>query len=256
MKRAIFISARLKSKRLKRKALKMINGKAVISHLIDRLKLSKKCKKIILLTSNISEDDDLVSLCNEEDIDIFRGDPVDVLKRIRDAANYFNIKTVVSCTGDNPLIDPYFIDEMINFHEKNKLDFTNSIGLPIGSYSYILEKSAITKACEIKDRRDTEVWGEYFTKTGLFKYDSYKIDNDEFCASKLRLTLDTIADYNFLTKLFSHFGNNNNLFSLKDIILVCKKYPELMKINSHVKQKKHLKIKIRKKYLNTVKVHH
>ena len=43
---------------------------------------------------------------------------------------------------------------MINFHEKNKLDFTNSIGLPIGSYSYILEKSAITKACEIKDRRD------------------------------------------------------------------------------------------------------
>ena len=84
MKRAIFISARLKSKRLKRKALKMINGKAVISHLIDRLKLSKKCK-IILLTSNISEDDDLVSLCNEEDIDIFRGDPVDVLKRIRDA---------------------------------------------------------------------------------------------------------------------------------------------------------------------------
>ena len=232
MKRAIFISARLKSKRLKRKALKMINGKAVISHLIDRLKLSKKCKKIILLTSNISEDDDLVSLCNEEDIDIFRGDPVDVLKRIRDAANYFNIKTVVSCTGDNPLIDPYFIDEMINFHEKNKLDFTNSIGLPIGSYSYILEKSAITKACEIKDRRDTEVWGHYFINNKKIKNKKLKI-NLNFLKKPLRLTLDYYEDFKLIKKLVVLMKFKTN-FSDNKFKKILKRNIRLLNINSVV----------------------
>ena len=46
MKRAILITARLKSKRLPLKVIRKIKGKTMIEHMIDRLKLSKKSIKL------------------------------------------------------------------------------------------------------------------------------------------------------------------------------------------------------------------
>ena len=241
---AILITARLKSKRLKRKVLKKINGRPMLSHLIDRLRLAKKCNNIFLITSTYSDDDELVSFCRNENIDIFRGDPDDVLERIRSAAMHFNIETIISCTADNPLIEPLYIDKMIDFHLRNKFEYTFSKGLPIGSYTYILDTNAVSRACQIKKTKDTEVWGEYFTKTNLFKLGCFNVHDLNPTLPKLRLTVDTIEDFKFVNEIFIHLGKNDNIFNLQDIINLCKKKPNLLKINSHIAQKDHKPISI------------
>ena len=69
----VFIAVRLKSKRLKRKALLDLGGQPAISILIEKL-LSKFTKdKIVLCTSELEVDDDLVDLCKTNSIQFFRG---------------------------------------------------------------------------------------------------------------------------------------------------------------------------------------
>ena len=43
-------------------------------------------------------------------IKIYRGDPIDVLQRLLDAANYFSIDNIICCGGDNPLVDVDYLE--------------------------------------------------------------------------------------------------------------------------------------------------
>ena len=71
MKSAILITVSLKSKRLKKKALKKIYGYELITLLIKRLKKSQFRKNIIICTSNKSFDDPLVSIAHKNEIKIY-----------------------------------------------------------------------------------------------------------------------------------------------------------------------------------------
>ena len=59
MKSAILITARLKSTRLPNKVTKIIHGRPMIKHMLDRLKLAQIPNKIIICTSTITQDDPL-----------------------------------------------------------------------------------------------------------------------------------------------------------------------------------------------------
>ena len=48
----VFIQARLKSKRLPNKVLKIINNKTIIEHLINQISFSKKIDKFFFLIPN------------------------------------------------------------------------------------------------------------------------------------------------------------------------------------------------------------
>lgn len=90
------------------------------------------------------------------------------------AAEKFGGQTLISCTADNPFVDPVYIDKLIDFHLSNGNDFSNISGLPFGTFSYALSYPAMLKACEIKKEVDTEVWGGYFTQTGLLNVERWK----------------------------------------------------------------------------------
>ena len=89
---AIFIAVRLKSKRLKRKALAKIGGIELILHLTKRLKNSKRVKKIVWCTSKSNEDKILCELANKNKVDFFRGDEKNIILRFIKAAE----KVIVS----------------------------------------------------------------------------------------------------------------------------------------------------------------
>ena len=146
MNTAILITARLKSTRLKEKALKPIKGRPMLSHMLDRLRLVDKSERIILCTSTVEQDDRLCLFSENEHIDYFRGDPDDVLLRMCHAAEKFNVGTIISCTADNPLIEPEYIDKLVNFHLEEDNDFSYISGLPIGTFAYVLKYSAVKKA--------------------------------------------------------------------------------------------------------------
>ncbi len=237
MSTLILITVRLKSTRLPKKAIKKIQGRPMICHLIDRLKLAGRADRIVLCTSKSEQDDPLVQIARQEKIDCYRGHPDDVLLRLTRAAEKYDGRTVISCTGDNPFVDPGYIDKLVDFHEHNRNDFSNISGLPFGTFSYALSYPAMVKACRIKSEMDTEVWGGYFTQTGLFKCGTLEVSDDALKRPALRLTVDTPEDFELITRIFDILSSENKVFSLARIVELCDENPELAKINQHIVQK-------------------
>jgi spore coat polysaccharide biosynthesis protein SpsF len=242
---AILITARLKSTRLPLKILKKIHGKPMIKHMIDRLKLSKIPSQIILCTSTVSQDDPLEELAIQENIKCYRGDPEDVLLRLFNAAKKFKVDTVINCTADNPFVDPKYIDLIYDFHIKQGNDFSKINGLPWGTFSYAISTNALEKACELKDESDTEVWHGYFMETGNFKWGSMKVEDKELFWPDLRLTVDVPEDFEMISRIFDELYDGKSVFSLKEILALCKKKPQIPKINNNISQKKGIPIKIK-----------
>ena len=245
MKIASFITARLKSKRLKRKVLLPICGKPMISHLVDRLRLSKKCEQIVLCTSTVEQDDDLEIFAAKEGIECFRGHPDDVMLRLRDAARFYNVDIVSSCTADNPLIDNVCMDELIEYHLKGKFDFSSSQNLPFGTFTMAVNKDSLDKACAIKDSDETEFWPQYFLRTNQFKLGNLfhsKIYNHK----NIRLTVDEELDFKLINSIFKNLYKNQHVFSLREVLSFLDKNPELKEINVSVNQKKPNPKKIKK----------
>lgn len=245
MKTAIFVIARLKSTRLPRKVLKPIQGRPMICHLLDRLRLAQRPEQIILCTSTVAQDDPLEELAREEGIACFRGDPDDVLLRKAKCAEKYGVDTIISCTADNPFVDPEYIDLLADFHHLHGNDFSKVEGLPWGVFSYALSAPAVLRACEIKALADTEVWGGYFTQTGLFRWSALQVEDASVRWPELRLTVDTPEDFELASMIFQELYEPGRIFSLQEITALCRCRPDLVAINSGVQQKAALPIQLK-----------
>ena len=89
MKIGFLITARLKSKRLKFKILKPLNGFSVIDRVIQRAKRIKNCSDIVLCTSRLNQDLPLIRSAINNGIYYYNGSADDVLKRLLDATELF-----------------------------------------------------------------------------------------------------------------------------------------------------------------------
>lgn len=236
MRIGIFITARMKSTRLPKKVTLKIADKPLIVHLIDRLKLSKRTDFIAISTSTNPQDDILAEISQKEGIECFRGSELDVLERLKDAAQNFKADLAISCTADNPFVDPVYIDRLVDFHIANKNDFSKIEGLPFGTFSYAVSFSALKQACQIKSEEDTEFWTDYFLKTGLFRTGVLSVEEDFLRKPHLRLTVDYPEDFELVAKIFANLYILGKVFPLGDIIKFLEDNPELLKINSEVKQ--------------------
>jgi spore coat polysaccharide biosynthesis protein SpsF len=236
MSAAILITARLKSTRLPRKVIKPILGRPMVCHMIDRLKLARVPQQIILCTSTLSEDDELVQIAEAESISCFRGDPDDVLARMTSAAEQFEIDTVFSCTADNPFVDVVHLDKLLDYHRRHRYDYTRTEGLPLGAFGYALSLPAMQLACKLKVETDTEIWGPLFADSGRFACGVLKITDPDFCWPELRLTVDTPQDFELITRIFEALYQPGRVFSLAEIVELCRKDPALPAINAGVVQ--------------------
>lgn len=245
MKTAILIIARLKSTRLTKKVLRPILDRPMISHMLDRLKLAQRPDQIILCTSTVAQDDPLEKWAVSEGISCFRGHPDDVLYRKAACVERYGVDTVISCTADNPFVDPVYIDKLADFHHEQNNDFSKVEGLPWGAFSYVLSSSAIRRACEIKALTDTEVWGGYFMETGMFRWSSLQVTDPKVLWPNLRITVDTPEDFELATRIFEELYQYDRIFSLADIVNLCRQKPELLKINAEIEQKPALPIKVK-----------
>jgi spore coat polysaccharide biosynthesis protein SpsF len=54
---------------------------------------------------------------------------------------------------------------------------------------------------------------------------------------ELGLTLDEQSDYLLLKRIIEHFGEDNRLFSCKEVIDLLRANPDWLKINEHVRRK-------------------
>jgi len=197
-----------------------------------------------MCTSPVAEDDPLEEIAKDEGIECYRGEPEDVLLRLTNAAREFGVDTVISCTADNPLTDPFYIDKLADFHNEGGYDYSKIEGLPFGTFSYAVSRPAMEEACQVKAKRDTEVWGGYFTKTDYFNVGTLEVRDRDIRWPDLRLTVDTPEDFELMKKVFGALYEEGRIFGLEEVVNLIEENPKLRKINSDIDQKKYPPIQV------------
>lgn len=218
------LQARMSSSRLPGKVLKPIVGKPVLELQIERLKRCQRLDKLVIATSIEASDDPLAQLCNDLDVECFRGDLDDVLKRFRDAANHYEAQHVVRLTGDCPLTDPSLIDQIIQHHLSGGFDYTSNIyprSYPDGLDAEVLTIATLERLyLQAKQPDDREHVTSYIEN----HFDQFNIGNlaQEEDQSLLRWTLDTQQDFDFISFVFNSLYDTNPAFDSKDILELTK----------------------------------
>jgi len=233
MKIGFFITARLKSTRLKRKILLDMNGKSVLDRVIERAKQVNGIDGIVLCTSTNQQDAELYENALKNQIEFYRGSEDDVLKRLLDAAKHYGYDAFVSITADNPLFSIHISNVLIEMYNKNKYDFISVKGLPMGCATYFLDVKALEIVDYIKQDSDTEIWGPFINRPDFFNIGALNVENhfDE----SIRLTLDYKEDYILIKKIYSCFPKNHipDIFETNNLLL---KNPDFLNININRKQ--------------------
>ena len=235
MEIGFLITARLKSTRLPKKVILELNNRSIICHMIDRLKLSNILDRIILCTSTNPQDKPLVDIAANESIDCFLGSEEDVILRLYEAARKFKLDYALNVTADCPLVSLEYLEKIVDKYRETNADLIKCAKLPHGLYSNGLKIEAIKRVCEIKKSNETEVWGRYFTDTGLFNVVDLDIP-PEYIRPDYRLTLDYPEDFEFFKKIFEHFGKNTYKISMRAIIKYLDENPQVVAINKHCEE--------------------
>jgi spore coat polysaccharide biosynthesis protein SpsF len=106
------------------------------------------------------------------------------------------------------------------------------------------------KVCEIKDENDTEVWHGYFMDTGKFKWSALQVLDEAVNWHDLRLTVDYPEDFAFMERIFDELWDGQSVFSLSEIVGLCRSHSEIVAINEHVLQKVGVPIKLKGNAVN------
>jgi len=237
MKAVTLVAVRTKSARLPKKALAEIEGKFLIEHMIDRLKMAKIPESVVVCTSTHPDDKILVDIAKRNRVKWFTGSSDDVLHRFIEAAEATNADTIIRTTGDNPLTDPVYIDKMIKHHIETGAEYTYVEGLPEGTKPEIISVSALKKCWELANNPQySEYMTLYFKNSGMFKV-AKVIADPEVSRPNYRLTVDTPEDLKLMREIYKRFYPRKKVFSLREVIKLLDDNPELAKINAHTKPK-------------------
>lgn len=236
MKIGFLITARLKSSRLKLKLLKPLHGRNVIERIIDRAKAVTECDEIILCTSNANQDLPLVRTAVENNIYYYNGPKEDVLQRLLEAAELFNLDYFIGITADNPLFSVYhanLLSDMIRTDPN--IDYVYTTGMPIGVNMYAIKTKALQTVCEFKEEIDTEIWGYLLNRPDIFNVVELPVTEEYSFDAVKRMTLDHIEDYHMFRNIFQSF-EWGEVVDILDVYDLFRANPEINKINAHIQQ--------------------
>ena len=89
------IQARILSSRLPCKILLPGHNKTLLMHLVERLKKSKLIKNIIVATTTNKIDEIIFNLCKNNKIEVFRGNPSNLLDRYYKCSKKYKAKNIL-----------------------------------------------------------------------------------------------------------------------------------------------------------------
>lgn len=221
MKAGIVVLCRFNSSRLPGKILAEIDGKPLLTYILERLKLSKFSKQIIIATSEESSDDPIANFCTENGYKYFRGSLQNVAERFLCAAESEKLDYAVRVNGDNIFADPGIIDQAIETAISGSFDFVSNVKsrtYPTGMSVEVVKTSFY--------RRSLVKFNEarFIEHVTLFFYenenegDFYFFINHGFTeAHGFKLAVDCQADLDFVSLLLRKMGDHTK-YDWKQIV--------------------------------------
>lgn len=216
MKVIIGLQARMSSTRLPGKVLMEVCNKPLLELMVERIRFSKACDDVVILTSEDPSDDPIEEFCISRGINYFRGDLFNVLSRFYYGCKKFNPEHVVRLTADCPLIDSEILDHVVDSHINSKSDYSaNCIeytypdGLDVEVFTFKLLENTFLGATSSFDKEHVTPFMRKHAKNVL------SVKN--IIPYVGRWTVDYADDFKFVEVIFNHFYKSCENFLYEDI---------------------------------------
>jgi spore coat polysaccharide biosynthesis protein SpsF len=197
-----FLQARMGSSRLPGKVLMRIQGQTILERAIRRLRAARLLDGVVVLTTELPQDDVVVREARRAGADVFRGSELDVLRRFQAASERFSPDLVIRATGDNPLIDIGSVDRIISVLRQLALDYCMETGLPVGAATEAITAAALRKVDAIAtEPRDREHVTLYIKEHPSEFRMTLPQAPSAVSRPDLRVTVDTAEDFEFVGRV-------------------------------------------------------
>ncbi len=236
------IEGRMTSTRLPGKIMMPLAGKPVMQHMIERHRRSRYTDEVVVATTTHATDDPVVALCEEMHCAYFRGSESDVLGRIVGAGVAHAAAIFVQGMADSPLVDWRIVDRLIEMLDEGELDITcNEFGddkYPDGFDMRVYRFAVLKKIEEDHTEEEYREHAGYQIRIDPAHYKRRLLYAEgDMRWPELRLTLDTPEDYQLLAAVYGALYPTNPDFSAEDVVAFLKTRPDLVALNSEIKQK-------------------
>lgn len=226
------VQARLTSSRLPEKVLMELGDSrlSILEHVNTRLNKAEKIDKVVFAIPDTPLNDMLADFLEKKKIEYCRGSEDDVLGRFYHCAEKYNPKLIVRATCDNPCVDWYLADEMIeNFGDADYMYCTET---PLGTSVEVFTSHALTEAYhQAKAPEEREHVCPYITRNTKFTCGQYPYNKLSY-----RLTVDEEADFVLMNEIYKQLYKNTPIENQK-IYDYLKNHLELGEINGKIIQK-------------------
>jgi N,N'-diacetyllegionaminate synthase len=230
---ATIAAARMKSSRLKQKAILPIQGMSSIERCLDNCLKFPFIDEVILATSLLEEDAVLKEYTLQGRVRFWQGDPEDVISRYLGACEKYGIDVIVRVTGDCPMVSPEIAGFLLNAHFAAGADFTEPRRFAVGSNSQVYNVEALKRVIELVGKAD---YSEHMTLYMTNNPDIFKVNYVELPEELIRdyrLTLDYQEDLDMFNVLFKKLQEENLDSTLVNVFKVLDENPHIPKINAH-----------------------
>ena len=235
MKVVAIIQARMNSSRLPGKVMLELNDMPVLGHVVGRVKKIVGVDEIVVATTTLVEDDEIINYVSRIGVETFRGDEKDVLNRYYDCASQMDASVVVRITADCPLIDPEISDLVVSRFLQGDIDYVSNYKpptFPDGLDTEVFSIEAIEEAQKFASRPFER---EHVTPYIWQQPDKFRLANiiQEDDRSGLCWTLDSPQDLEMMRSLASRLDKPLIEAGQQDLVKVIDSHPEIAEINGN-----------------------
>ncbi len=215
----LLIQARMNSNRLPGKSMILIKNRVVLDHILIALKQINPKHEIVILTSELSQNDSIRNYGQYKSICVFSGDETNVASRFFNFLNNFNRAYFVRINGDSPLIDYRLIEGTLNTITNGYSIYSTVFNktFPSGMNFEIVERKLFI---ESYNRFNSQEHFEHVTKYFYQNANEFKIrqiDCPYFInPDKYKFSLDTYDDLLILQKIFNKFDKEQYFYNIAE----------------------------------------
>lgn len=231
------IQARSGSTRLPDKMLRpFYKEKSILEILADRFKVEAEGVPFVIATTTNPLDDRIENRANLLGVKCFRGSEEDVLARFIDTAKEHGFETIIRVCADNPLFDIKGTLKLLDV--ENGTDYTAyklsgdkpSITTHSGFWGEIVQRETLERVAKHTSEKKyrEHVTNFIYTQPDLFKVKLVKAPFNMFTRNDIRLTVDTLKDWNMVSEIYSKLIEIKQKLTVPNILNLVDENPDYL----------------------------
>jgi len=219
MKIAAIIQARMSSRRLPGKVLRVIREKPLLGYLLDSLDKVCCVDQVIIATSEGLDDDPIERFAQERGVVCFRGELDNVARRLYRAAEGGGFTYFFRVNGDSPLLDYRLINRACKKLDKSAPDLVTNVQprtFPKGQSVELIRTAALA---EVLKETNNSAYLEHVTPYFYLNVSRFRIESFQSRTplSHLNYCVDTFEDLERISRTIASLQKHHTHYSYAEL---------------------------------------